>query len=144
MQTVLIVDDIYENLYLLKVILEEAGYNVIEAKDGKEGLTKLGKHAVDAIVSDILMPVMDGYMFCQTCKKMEEFRDIPFLFYTSTYTEKLDEDFAIKLGADHFLRKPQDQEKIPGLIEKLLAKKPTKKNPVKEEDFTEQEVLKLY
>ncbi|WP_430468393.1 sigma 54-interacting transcriptional regulator [Winogradskyella ouciana] len=144
MQTVLIVDDTYENLYLLRVILSEAGYNVIEAKDGKEGLSQLNEHSVHAIISDILMPVMDGYMFCQACKKEERFKDIPFLFYTSTYTEKLDEDFAIKLGADYFLRKPQDQEKIPSLIEELLAKKPSKKNSVKEEDFTEQEVLRLY
>lgn len=144
MQTVLIVDDTFENLYLLRVILQEAGYNVIEAKDGKDGLNKLKNHNIDVIISDILMPVMDGYMFCQACKKDDQFKDIPFLFYTSTYTEKLDEDFALKLGADYFLRKPQDQERMPKLIKDLFVKKPPKKRSSEQNEFTEQEVLKLY
>ncbi|WP_372937216.1 sigma 54-interacting transcriptional regulator [Seonamhaeicola sp.] len=146
MKTVLIVDDIYENLYLLKVILEEAGYNTIEANDGKQALNKLHKNSIDLIISDILMPVMDGYMFCQACKKEEAFKDIPFVFYTSTYTEKLDEEFALKLGATHFLRKPTDSETITKLVQKLLneATPNTKTQPDEKPEFTEQEVLKLY
>ena len=69
-KTILIVDDTFENLYLLKVILEKAGYNVVEATNGSEGLIKLQENdTVDLIISDILMPVMDGYLFCQACKK---------------------------------------------------------------------------
>ena len=106
-KTILIVDDTYENLYLLRVILEEVGFEVIEANDGSEGLKKLYENsAVDLIISDILMPIMDGYLFCQACKKEKLFQNIPFVFYTSTYTEKLDEDFALTLGATKFLRKP--------------------------------------
>ena len=120
MKTILIVDDIFENLYLLRVIFETAGYLVIEANDGKDGLEKLRKNNVDLIVSDILMPVMDGYMFCRACKKDKSYKDIPFVFYTSTYTEKLDEDFALKLGAAHFLRKPTDQDEILSVIQEIL------------------------
>jgi len=87
---------------------------------------------------------MDGYMFCQACKKEKKFRDIPFIFYTSTYTEKLDEEFALKLGAVHFLRKPTDQDKIPLIVSKIFKQdKPTVK-PIKDAKFTDQEVLKLY
>ena len=144
MKTILIVDDTFENLYLLRVILEASGYAVIEAKDGKEGLDKLNNNSIDLIISDILMPVMDGYMFCQACKKEKKFRDIPFIFYTYTYTEKLDEEFALKLGAVHFLRKPTDQDKIPLIVSKIFKlDKPTAK-PIKDTKFTDQEVLKLY
>jgi len=144
MKTILIVDDIYENLYLLRVILEGSGYSVIEAKDGREGLEKLQQNSIDLIISDILMPVMDGYMFCQACKKQKKFKDIPFIFYTSTYTEKLDEDFALKLGAVHFLRKPTDQEKIELVVDEIFKEVRPKVKPIKNVKFTEQEVLKLY
>ena len=129
MKTILIVDDIFENLYLLRVLLEKEGYTVIEANDGKEALDKLEDNTVDLIVSDILMPVMDGYMFCQACKKDKRFEAIPFVFYTSTYTEKTDEDFGLKLGAAHFLRKPTDPDKILDLIQTLLETDSTAEKP---------------
>ncbi|WP_299101588.1 sigma 54-interacting transcriptional regulator [uncultured Winogradskyella sp.] len=144
MSTVLIVDDIYENLYLLRVILEKSGFDVIEAYDGKEGLEQLSKNRVDIIVSDILMPVMDGYMFCQACKKEEAYKSIPFLFYTSTYTEKLDEELALKLGAVKFLRKPTDYDKIVPIIQNVLKQEIVKPNKVVDEDFSEKEVLRFY
>lgn len=144
MKTILIVDDIFENLYLLRVIFETAGYLVIEANDGKDGLEKLRENNIDLIVSDILMPVMDGYMFCQACKKDKSYKDIPFVFYTSTYTEKLDEDFALKLGAAHFLRKPTDQDEILSVIQEILKQAKPQAKPAKKVRFTEQEVLKLY
>ncbi|MBU2920528.1 PAS domain S-box protein [Winogradskyella psychrotolerans] len=149
MKTILIVDDIYENLYLLKVVLEEAGYKVLEANDGKEGLGILkntydNKDKVDLIISDILMPVMDGYIFCQECKKDKKFSHIPFIYYTSTYTEKLDEEFALKLGAVHFLRKPTDQEKILKVIQGVLKEDQTTIKSTKGIQYSEQEVLKLY
>ncbi|NNC51112.1 MAG: sigma 54-interacting transcriptional regulator [Flaviramulus sp.] len=146
MKTILIVDDTFENLYLLRVIFEQAGYTVVEANDGKEGIHKLQKNNIDLIISDILMPVMDGYMFCQACKKDKAFKDIPFVFYTSTYTAKPDEDFALKLGASHFLRKPTDPDKILEIAEKIFTeKKPVEKLTKKVKvQFSEEEVLKLY
>ncbi|MEP3838139.1 MAG: PAS domain S-box protein [Algibacter sp.] len=143
MKTILIVDDIFENLYLLRVILEKANFEVIEAKDGKVALEKLRKNSVDLIISDILMPVMDGYLLCQACKKDELLKHIPFVFYTSTYTEKSDEDFALKLGASHFLIKPTDPDDIIKLVQELLTVGHSPLKP-KEEQFTEKEVLKLY
>ncbi|GHC58597.1 sigma 54-interacting transcriptional regulator [Ulvibacter litoralis] len=144
MKTILIVDDLFENLYLLKVILEQAGYKVIEANDGKEALGKLHKTKVSLIISDILMPVMDGYMFCQACKKDEAFKNIPFIFYTSTYIEKTDEDFALKLGATYFLRKPTNPDKIIQVVKKILDEDEAPKKPQEKEMYSEHEVLKLY
>ena len=144
MKTILIVDDVFENLYLLRVILIQAGYNVIEANDGKEALEKLYENRVHLIISDILMPVMDGYMLCQACKKDDNLKDIPFVFYTSTYTEKVDEDFALKLGAARFLRKPTDPDHIIALVQRLLDKSNPFTKSKDNTEFTEEEVLKLY
>ena len=143
-KTILIVDDIYENLYFLRVILEQANYLVIEANDGKDGLDKLKKNDVHLIISDILMPVMDGYMFCQACKKDELLKNIPFVFYTSTYTDKLDEDFALKLGATQFLRKPTEPEIIQKLIVDIFNEVNLHVEPLKSKPFTEREALRLY
>jgi PAS domain S-box-containing protein len=144
-KTVLIVDDTYENLYLLRVILEEAGFNVIEASNGQEGLKMLYENSnVDLIISDILMPIMDGYLFCQACKKERAFKNIPFIFYTSTYTEKLDEDFGLKLGASQFLRKPIDHDELIYLLNDMFDSVKTKVKYAKKVRISEGEVLKLY
>lgn len=144
-KTILIVDDTFENLYLLRVILEEAGYHVIEATNGCEGLKKLRENnPVDLIISDILMPVMDGFLFCQACKKEELFKNIPFVFYTSTYTEKLDEDFALKLGAVQFLRKPIDHDEVILTVKNIFGKESKPFKHVEQETITNEGVLKLY
>ncbi|AEH02652.1 PAS domain S-box protein [Lacinutrix sp. 5H-3-7-4] len=143
-KTILLVDDTFENRYLLRAILLEAGYAIIEAKEGKEGLEKLQKCNIDLIISDILMPVMDGYLFCQACKNDETYREIPFIFYTSTYTEKPDEDLALKIGATRFLRKPNDQNKLLSTIEKIFKNNTPKNKATDKEKITEEEVLKFF
>lgn len=113
---ILIVDDLEDNLYLLETILNSNGYEVETAKNGAEALEKLKKNSTDMIISDILMPKMDGFQFCRACKKNEKLKNIPFLFYTATYTEKKDEQFALSLGAARFIIKPQD----PDILIKIL------------------------
>jgi PAS domain S-box-containing protein len=144
-KTILIVDDTYENVYLLKVILEEEGYEVIEANDGSEGLKKLYENSnVDLIISDILMPIMDGYLFCQACQKEKLFAKIPFVFYTSTYTAQSDEDFALKLGASQFLRKPIDHDELLLTVNHIFDNEDAQVKQVKKARISEGEVLKLY
>ncbi|MFB9055572.1 response regulator [Mariniflexile ostreae] len=144
MKTILIVDDKPENLYLLRVILENKGYLVIEAKHGQEGLDKLHHSKVDLIISDILMPIMDGYIFCQACKKERIFKKIPFIFYTSTYTEQPDEEFALKLGAATFIKKPIDHEDLLAIVEDVLDKVKSQRAYVKRVRINDEEVLKIY
>jgi two-component system, cell cycle sensor histidine kinase and response regulator CckA len=103
---VLIVDDNETNRKLLRVTLHSEGHHTVEACDGIEGLEILKSEPVDAIVSDILMPRMDGYRLCHEVRSIEKFKDIPFIVYTSTFTTTPDEKLAFEFGADRFIRKP--------------------------------------
>jgi len=103
---VLITDDNPINLKLLRAVLETDGHQVYVAADGLEALDILERDPVDAIISDILMPRMDGYLLCQAVRHDPRFGHLPFIFYTATYTSPSDENLALKLGADDYLRKP--------------------------------------
>ncbi len=94
------------------------GYEVVSANNGVQALERLGAESCDMIISDILMPVMDGFKFCREVKRDEALQNIPFVFYTATYTDKKDEEFALALGADKFIRKSMDPDEFvrnPGL-----------------------------
>jgi len=110
--TVLIVDDNDLNRKLLRVTLQSAGHQTVEAGDGVEALATLKAHTVDAIISDILMPRMDGYRFCHAVRSIEQFRNILFIIYTRTYTSTPDEKLAIEFGADRFIRKPAPLKEV--------------------------------
>jgi len=121
MQHVLIVDDIVENLYFLEVLLKGNGFEVQSANNGAEALLIARATPPDLIVSDILMPVMDGYALCREWRADEQLRQIPFIFYTATFTEKRDEELALSLGADSFVIKPQEPDKLMIIIRDVLA-----------------------
>jgi len=113
---ILIVDDNPANLKLLRVFLESEGFATAQARDGIEALETLGKGPVDAIVSDILMPRLDGYRLCQEVRRNERLRDIPFIFLTATYTSEADEKLCHDVGGDKYLKKPLS---LPALLSVL-------------------------
>jgi len=117
---ILIVDDMEVNLELLQARLEGSGYEVTSAKNGVEALEKLKRDSIDMIISDILMPKMDGFQLCRECKKDDTLRKIPFIFYTATYTDKKDEEFALNLGAEKFIVKPAESKSFMEIIEGIL------------------------
>ena len=125
MKTIMIVDDKTENLYLLESLLSDDN-SVVTASNGAEALGLARKSRPDLIITDILMPVMDGFTLCKEWKKDEHLRDIPFVFYTATYTDVHDEKFALSLGADLFLLKPLEPDVFLPLIKELLDKVDTK------------------
>lgn len=122
MSRALIVDDNQENRYFLKCLLSAEGYEVIEANNGREALESTKTHRFDLAISDILMPVMDGFSLCREWKSNSELSQIPFVFYTATYTDPKDEVFAMSLGADQFIVKPMDpavlREQIRGVVQR--------------------------
>lgn len=117
---ILIVDDLSTNLYLLEVLLKSAGYDVVTAKNGVEALEILRAGQVDGIVSDVLMPVMDGFRLIRECKRDPLLRQIPFIFYTATYTEKKDEVFGLSLGAIRYIIKPAEPEDLLRQIQEIF------------------------
>jgi PAS domain S-box-containing protein len=117
---VLIVDDNSTNLYMLETLLKGHGFEVASAENGKDALDKARLNPPDLIVSDILMPVMDGYTLCRHWKSDERLKQIPFVFYTATYTEPKDESFALSLGVDKFIIKPQDPDILVNMIKEFL------------------------
>ncbi|MDR3692348.1 MAG: response regulator [Fimbriimonas sp.] len=103
---VLIVDDNRTNLKLLRAILEDDGHDVVEANDGAQALVALELAGADAIITDILMPKVDGYRLCYEVRRHERHRSVPLIVYTATYTSPADEKLCMDLGADRYLRKP--------------------------------------
>jgi PAS domain S-box-containing protein len=116
----LIADDNKDVLHALGVLLSGMGYEVIEARNGVEALEAARGRKVDLIIADILMPVMDGFALCRQWKADETLRDIPFIFYTSNYTDERDRDFALSLGAERFALKPMSPGDFLAMIREVI------------------------
>jgi len=126
MPRILIVDDNQKNLYLLEAILKGNGYEVIAATNGAEALAAAKDDPPDAVITDILMPVMDGFELCRRWKADEQLNGIPVIFYTATYTDQKDQEFAQKIGVDRFIIKPQKPEVLASEIKRILDERQEK------------------
>ena len=109
---VLIVEDNADDRRLLRHTLEHHGCTVIEARNGEEGLELALRHKPLIIVSDALMPRMDGFQLLRALKADPHLRSIPFLFYSATYTGEQEEKLALSLGAEAFVVKPTEPEEL--------------------------------
>ncbi len=121
MKQILIVDDVPDNIYFLEVLLRGNAFKVVSALNGVEALAYARENPPDLVISDILMPVMDGYALCREWRMDEQLKMIPFIFYTATFTEKKDEELALSLGAVRFLVKPQEPDALMACILDVLA-----------------------
>ncbi len=122
MLSALIVDDHEENAYLLRTLLVSQGYQVAGAANGEEALARARAVAPDIVISDILMPVMDGFTLCREWRRDPKLARIPFVFYTATYTDPKDEQLALAAGADLFLTKPTEPEAFLEAIAEVLRR----------------------
>jgi PAS domain S-box-containing protein len=120
MLSIIIADDKHESRFLLDSFLKKEGYQTYTAANGRQALAILEKSPIDLIISDILMPEMDGYMLCRAIKSDPRWSRIPLIFYTATFTSRQDEIFAIKLGANRFIRKPAEPQVLLDAIRDVL------------------------
>lgn len=122
--TILVVEDMPQIRGLLEVTLRFEGYPVESASDGMEALEKIKANPPVLIITDILMPKMDGYALVYRLRKDPESRKIPVVFLSATYVTKEDKDFALSLGAVRFIEKPIDTHDFLLTIGEILAKGP--------------------
>jgi two-component system cell cycle sensor histidine kinase/response regulator CckA len=122
---ILIVDDKEENLYYLEALLTANGHVVSAARHGAEALVMARRSPPSVVISDLLMPVMDGYTLLRHWKADEALNPAPFIVYTATYTEPEDERLALGLGADAFILKPAEPEAFLARLDEVLARATT-------------------
>lgn len=119
---ILYVEDNEQARYLLETLLKAKGHQITTATDGEAALELLDRQTFDLIVSDIMMPKMDGFMFCYQVKKNQRLAGIPFIFYSATFTQPEDIKFALQMGADRFLIKPTPPEEFLLELDAVAAK----------------------
>jgi len=119
-RTVLVVDDSSAMRALLGVALRSAGCTVVEARDGKEALEKLGAAPVDLIVSDCIMPIMDGISFVRAVKQRPDLQMIPIIMLTTeSQGSQIREGRA--LGVQAWITKPFRPEKFIEAVRRVLS-----------------------
>jgi len=110
-KTVLVVDDEPLVRQTLELELKRAGYEVMIAADGKEALLAIQKKVPDLIISDIMMPTLDGYAFCRKVKDNPRTRTVPFLFLTAKSSQE-DRIKGYLLGAHRYITKPTSKQDL--------------------------------
>jgi CheY-like chemotaxis protein len=134
--TILVVEDVPNVLELLEVTLRFKGYSVASAHNGIEGLEMVEKVKPALIITDILMPKMDGYAFIQKLRTNPATRAIPVIFLSATYVTSEDKKFAISLGATRFIEKPIDTEDFLLTIAEIMTQDPaTAPEPLNTREF---------
>jgi two-component system cell cycle response regulator len=119
---ILIVEDDFNARNVLEKILQSAGFEVAVARDGEQGLALARSERPSLVITDILMPGIDGFRFLREVRKDDRLKDVPVIFYTGNYLDKEDEKLAYDLGVSKFLLKPLAAADIISVVNTLLRK----------------------
>ena len=142
---ILIVDDDQNGLLMLEAMFQSLGHDVMAAENGQIALELARITPPELIVSDILMPIMDGYKLCREWKRDGKLRNIPFIFYTATYTDSKDEELALSLGAERFIVKPVAPDEFSRILQEIIGGvEKGRVGPKKPAFEEEKEIFKLY
>ena len=134
--SILVVEDMSQIRGLLEVTLRFEGYPVASASNGEEAMQIIAQQVPAMIITDILMPKMDGFALVYNLRKNPATRNIPVVFLSATYVTKEDKEFALSLGAVRFLEKPIDTAEFLLTIGEVLAQgPPTIPLPLGEKEF---------
>ncbi len=133
---ILVVEDMPSIRELISITLRFKGYPVISASNGEEALRAVAVERPVLIITDILMPKLDGYALVQKLRLNPETQNIPVIFLSATYVTPEDKAFAMSLGAARFIEKPIDTEDFLLTVAELLAQgPPTMPAPLEERKF---------
>ena len=124
---ILIAEDSPTQAEQLKYILEKHNYRVLVAKDGKEAMGMVIEHSPSLVITDIVMPVMNGYDLCKEIKSRESTMNIPVILLTS-FSRSEDVMEGLSCGADNFLTKPFQEDYLVSSIEQILSDKEIQKS----------------
>ena len=131
MATILIVDDRAPNRQFLMTLLGYSGHHLLDAEDGAQALEIARREHPDLIITDILMPVMDGYEFARQLRAESEsdFGSTPIIFYTATYQAREARALAKAAGVQYVLTKPAEPQAILDMVDTALGKVPVPEPP---------------
>src|SRR3990167_8983492 len=119
-KTILLVEDSIVTRTQEKRILEDAGYNVVIAVDGVDALSKLSSQPFDAVVSDIMMPNMDGLTLTEKIRKETKYKELPVILVTTLSSDE-DKKKGMDVGANAYIAKPTfDQKMLLEIMERLI------------------------
>ncbi len=122
MKKILIIEDNEENLYMIKFMMEQNGYQVVEARDGVKGVKMAAIESPDLILMDIQLPLLDGYEATRQIKTNKKISHIPVIAITS-YAMVGDRGKALEAGCDDYIEKPINPELFLAKIKQYLIKK---------------------
>lgn len=132
----IVVEDFPHILELLEVTLRFKGYPVVTASNGQEALEQIEGERPALVITDILMPRMDGFTLAYKLRSNPKTSTIPIIFLSATYVTPEDRDFAISLGAARFLEKPVDTEEFLLTVAEVLTSGPeTLPEPLDQQTF---------
>jgi len=117
----LVVDDLGYNVRTLRAVFQSAGYDVETASDGQAALDAVRARRPDFVLTDILMPRLDGFQLCRAIKDDPALAGIPVIFYTGSYVEAADREFGTGLGAAAYLVKPMEPKELLSAVAQALG-----------------------
>ena len=132
---ILLVEDSRTQAAQLGHLMEQAGYRVRAAANGAEALEAIAAHRPRLVISDVVMPVMDGYAMCRAIKDNDELRDIPVILLTSL-SDPRDVILGVEAGVDYYLTKPYQADTLLSRIASILSMPPSGEPGQTEEPFT--------
>ncbi len=121
MAKILIVDDDPATRQLYVSLLTPFGHEVNEARDGEEGLDAARKHSPILVISDILMPTMNGYEFVSRLRQFSGFESVPVIFQSASFLDHETQSLGQACGVNDYLRKPSEPEEILGTVNRILG-----------------------
>ena len=133
----------YDRMMLSKMLVYNK-YDVIEAENGIEALELISKENPDIVVSDIMMPEMDGFSLLREIRKSKSAKELPFVFYSASYVSEKDKELADALGVSRFIIKPVEPRELIKEITQILLDFSSGKLEIIEPTLKDEEYLEKY